>query len=92
MRGKHGFFNYYFVFFRYLRSNKKRERNKVRLLSFFISQLFDQKIVLLSEAMKFNLSVVNKERLGKDNGDSNGDEVVKNAVGLVSKQQPYTPN
>ena len=64
----------------------------MRLLSFFISQLFDQKIVLLSEAMKFNLSVVNKERLGKDNGDSNGDEVVKNAVGLVSKQQPYTPN
>ena len=61
-------------------------------MSFFISQLFDQKIVLLSEAMKFNLSVVNKERLGKDNGDSNGDEVVKNAVGLVSKQQPYTPN
>ena len=42
--------------------------------------------------MKFNLSVVNKERLGKDNGDSNGDEVVKNAVGLVSKEQPYTPN
>ena len=64
----------------------------MRLLSFFISQLFDQKIVLLSEAMKFNLSVVNKERLGKDNGDSNGDEVVKNAVGLVSKEQPYTPN
>ena len=61
-------------------------------MSFFISQLFDQKIVLLSEAMKFNLSVVNKERSGKDNGDSNGDEVVKNAVGLVSKQQPYTPN
>ena len=42
--------------------------------------------------MKFNLPVVNKESLGKDDGDSDGDEVVKNAIGLVSKQQPYTSN
>ena len=42
--------------------------------------------------MKFDLPVVNKESLGKDDGDSDGDEVVKNAIGLVSKQQPYTPN
>ena len=38
--------------------------------------------------MKFNLSVVNKESLGEDDGDSDGDEVVKNAT----KQQPYTSN
>ena len=42
--------------------------------------------------MKFNLSVVNKESLGKDDGYSDGDEIVKNAIGLVSKQQPYTSN
>lgn len=42
--------------------------------------------------MKFNLSVVNKESLGKDDGDSDDDEVVKNAIDLVSKQQPYTSN
>ena len=35
--------------------------------------------------MEFNLSVVNKESLGKDDGESDGDEVVKNAIGLVSK-------
>ena len=42
--------------------------------------------------MKFNFSVVNKEKRkekkikspGKDDGDSDGDEVVKNAIGLVS--------
>ena len=35
--------------------------------------------------MKLDLPVVNKESLGKDDGDSDGDEVVKNAIGLVSK-------
>ena len=34
--------------------------------------------------MKLDLPVV-KESLGKDDGDSDGDEVVKSAIGLVSK-------
>ena len=86
-------FKYYFVLFRYLRSNKKKERNKVRLFSFLFISFFYQKSALFSEAMNLNPWVVNKDKwrgkkiksLGKDDGDSDGDEVVKNAIGLVSK-------